>query len=129
MHSSFYLELMKVREPHTKLSQTFMRWREKFLVYGGYCANLSRATNLLQELCDTDESFNAAVVVILRKHPSEVFTFKLQAYEKEDNNGRFKLRDVLSVPMQRILKYHLLLEKLIENTDPVIFLNFFGDDN
>lgn len=43
----------------------------------------------------------------------------LQKYEKEDNNGRFKLRDVLSVPMQRILKYHLLLDKLIENTDPV----------
>jgi hypothetical protein len=42
----------------------------------------------------------------------------LQAYEKEDNNGRFKLRDVLSVPMQRILKYHLLLDKLIEHTDP-----------
>lgn len=41
----------------------------------------------------------------------------LQKYEKEDNNGKFKLRDVLSVPMQRILKYHLLLEKLIENTE------------
>lgn len=35
------------------------------------------------------------------------------------NNGRFKLRDVLSVPMQRILKYHLLLAKLIETTEEV----------
>ena len=25
------------------------------------------------------------------------------------NEGRFKLRDLLSVPMQRVLKYHLLL--------------------
>ena len=25
------------------------------------------------------------------------------------NEGRFRLRDLLSVPMQRILKYHLLL--------------------
>ena len=26
------------------------------------------------------------------------------------NEGRFKLRDLLSVPMQRVLKYHLLLK-------------------
>lgn len=26
------------------------------------------------------------------------------------NQGRFKLRDLLSVPMQRVLKYHLLLK-------------------
>jgi guanine nucleotide exchange factor VAV len=102
IHSSFYHELKKFRDPTVKLSLTFMKWRERFLVYGGYCANLTRSTNLLQELCDTDEGFNTIVV----------------AYEKEDNNGRFKLRDVLSVPMQRILKYHLLLDKLIEHTDP-----------
>lgn len=41
----------------------------------------------------------------------------MQSYEQQDNKGKFKLRDVLSVPMQRILKYHLLLEKLIEFTD------------
>lgn len=40
-----------------------MNWREKFLVYGGYCANLTKATNLLQELCDSDENFNTIVVV------------------------------------------------------------------
>lgn len=51
--------------------------------------------------------------------PGDQIYLLLQKYEKEDNNGRFKLRDVLSVPMQRILKYHLLLDKLIENTDPV----------
>ncbi|KAJ3641351.1 hypothetical protein Zmor_027862 [Zophobas morio] len=101
IHSEFHRELKRFRDPMNKLSLIFMRWRERFLVYGGYCANLTRATNLLQELCDNDENFNATVV----------------AYEKEDNNGRFKLRDVLSVPMQRILKYHLLLQKLIENTD------------
>jgi len=26
------------------------------------------------------------------------------------NEGRFKLRDLLSVPMQRVLKYHLFLK-------------------
>ncbi|XP_015375691.1 PREDICTED: protein vav [Diuraphis noxia] len=36
--------------------------------------------------------------------------------QEEANNGKFKLRDILSVPMQRILKYHLLLDKLIHDT-------------
>lgn len=102
IHSEFLQELFFARSnPLMKLSTVFLKWREKFLVYGKYCANLTKATAILQELCDTDELFNQAV----------------SKYEKEDNNGRFKLRDVLSVPMQRILKYHLLLDKLIENTD------------
>lgn len=29
------------------------------------------------------------------------------------------MRDILSVPMQRILKYHLLLDKLVKETTPV----------
>lgn len=29
------------------------------------------------------------------------------------NEGRFKLRDLLSVPMQRVLKYHLLLKVIL----------------
>lgn len=52
----------------------------------------------------------------------------LQKYEKEDNNGKFKLRDVLAVPMQRILKYHLLLEKLVENTEHVRLISIFKCD-
>lgn len=36
--------------------------------------------------------------------------------EKEANEGRFRLRDLLAVPMQRILKYHLLLNQLMHNT-------------
>lgn len=47
----------------------------------------------------------------------------LQRCQNEANNGKFKLRDVLSVPMQRILKYHLLLEKLIEETQRVCFMH------
>ncbi|CAG9856236.1 unnamed protein product [Phyllotreta striolata] len=101
VHTEFLDDLLRVRNnPTVRISNIFMRFREKFLIYGGYCANLTKATTILQELCDTDEIFNQIII----------------KYEKEDNNGRFKLRDVLSVPMQRILKYHLLLDKLIEHT-------------
>ncbi|XP_050296677.1 protein vav isoform X2 [Anthonomus grandis grandis] len=102
VHSAFLVELTKMRlNPNIRLSQIFQQFKERFLIYGDYCANLTRATALLQELCDQDESFNQAVT----------------KYEKDVNNGKFKLRDVLSVPVQRILKYHLLLEKLVENTE------------
>lgn len=32
------------------------------------------------------------------------------------NSGRFSLRDLLMVPMQRVLKYHLLLQELMKHT-------------
>lgn len=98
----------------------FQQFKEKFLIYGSYCANLTKATTLLQEMCDQDDAFNQAVIVsltVIFRYFSDIVTF--QRYEKEVNNGRFKLRDVLSVPMQRILKYHLLLAKLIETTEEV----------
>ena len=34
----------------------------------------------------------------------------------EANGGKFKLRDLLSVPMQRILKYEILLRELLKHT-------------
>lgn len=43
----------------------------------------------------------------------------LKRCQEEANNGKFKLGDILSVPMQRILKYHLLLDKLIHDTPQV----------
>lgn len=33
-----------------------------------------------------------------------------QECSKRANSGRFSLRDLLMVPMQRVLKYHLLLQ-------------------
>jgi guanine nucleotide exchange factor VAV len=114
------------------LGDTFFHWKEKFVIYGDYCANLTRAQNLVEELCAKHELINQEITV------SDVFYFlsqktkKLENYyitncfkllfqrsEKEANGGRFKLRDLLSVPMQRILKYHLLLQKLLDETSRV----------
>jgi len=35
---------------------------------------------------------------------------ELQTQASEDSHSSFKLRDLLTVPMQRVLKYHLLLK-------------------
>uniref|UniRef100_A0A2K5C9J6 Vav guanine nucleotide exchange factor 1 n=1 Tax=Aotus nancymaae TaxID=37293 RepID=A0A2K5C9J6_AOTNA len=39
-----------------------------------------------------------------------------QECSQRANNGRFTLRDLLMVPMQRVLKYHLLLQELVKHT-------------
>lgn len=83
------------------LGDVFCHWKEKFVIYGDYCANLQRAQNLVEELCQKNEAVAAEVIKC----------------EKDVKEGKFKLRDVLSVPMQRILKYHLLLQKLLDETN------------
>lgn len=55
-----------------------MKWREKFLVYGSYCANLTKATTTLQELCDNNENFNMTIIV-------SVFVNDLFLYRKKLN--------------------------------------------
>ncbi|XP_076386994.1 vav guanine nucleotide exchange factor isoform X2 [Megachile rotundata] len=99
IHAGFHSQLRKARTG-TALAQVFLDWRQKFLIYGDYCANLTLAQNTLQEACTRNESINQEVI----------------RCQQEANNGKFKLRDILSVPMQRVLKYHLLLDKLVEET-------------
>ncbi|XP_017779604.1 PREDICTED: protein vav isoform X2 [Nicrophorus vespilloides] len=103
IHLDFRNQLIDIQVDKTKkLSAIFMGMRERFLIYGSFCSNLMDATNLLQDLCDN----------------SEILCMAVAKSDKEANSGKFKLRDLLQVPMQRILKYHLLLEKLVESTDP-----------
>ncbi|XP_049846897.1 protein vav isoform X1 [Schistocerca gregaria] len=102
IHAGFHSQLRKAITPGTsnRLSDVFLNWREKFLVYGEYCANLTKAQNHIQDLCHRNHAIDQEVIKC----------------EQEANKGKFKLRDILSVPMQRILKYPLLLEKLISET-------------
>ncbi|XP_039288077.1 protein vav isoform X1 [Nilaparvata lugens] len=102
IHAGFHSQLRKAVTPGSsvRLSEVFLNWREKFLVYGDYCANLTIAQARIQEVCSRNDAINQEVIKC----------------QQEANNGKFKLRDILSVPMQRILKYHLLLDKLISET-------------
>ena len=84
-----------------RLSAVFLAFKEKFLIYGDYCANLPKAQALLDELTTRDHETVGATVA---------------RCQNKANDGKFKLRDLLSLPMQRILKYHLLLGELIRST-------------
>ena len=83
-----------------RLSACFLEFKDKFLIYGDYCAHLPKAQSLLDDLIARDEVVAQCVAKCQNKA----------------NDGKFKLRDLLSLPMQRILKYHLLLGELINTT-------------
>ncbi|XP_054859544.1 proto-oncogene vav [Eublepharis macularius] len=82
------------------LYQVFIKYKEKFLLYGRYCSQVEAATKHLDQV--TSASLDVRM--------------KLEECSQRANNGRFSLRDLLMVPMQRVLKYHLLLQELIKYT-------------
>nr|XP_023674461.1 guanine nucleotide exchange factor VAV2-like isoform X6 [Paramormyrops kingsleyae] len=82
------------------LGQIFLDFKERLLIYGQYCSHMENAQKTLDELIATREDVRVKV---------EECTMKVQ-------EGKFKLQDLLVVPMQRVLKYHLLLKELLSHS-------------
>ncbi|XP_069367941.1 guanine nucleotide exchange factor VAV3-like isoform X7 [Paralichthys olivaceus] len=82
------------------LYQIFLSYKERLLIYGIYCSRVEIAI---------------AVLDLISKEKEDV-RLKLEECSKRANNGKFTLRDLLVVPMQRVLKYHLLLQELVKHT-------------
>ncbi|RXN25835.1 guanine nucleotide exchange factor VAV3-like protein [Labeo rohita] len=78
------------------LHQIFITYKDRLLLYGKYCSHVESAISLLD--------FIYSVYSVL------------QECSKRANNGKFTLRDLLVVPMQRVLKYPLLLQELVKYT-------------
>ena len=95
----------------------FLEYKERFLKYGEYCAQLPKATQLLETLVTkvvTIQYLTSPNLVVLQEdHIAE------EVARCEKTAGKFKLVDLLTVPMQRILKYHMLLQRLVQQT-PVL---------
>ncbi|CAH2311655.1 guanine nucleotide exchange factor VAV3 [Pelobates cultripes] len=85
------------------LHMVFLTYKERLLIYGEYCSHVESAISVLDNISKTREDVK----------------LKLEECSKRANNGKFTLRDLLVVPMQRVLKYHLLLQELVKHTtDP-----------
>uniref|UniRef100_F6TWV8 Vav guanine nucleotide exchange factor 2 n=1 Tax=Equus caballus TaxID=9796 RepID=F6TWV8_HORSE len=82
------------------LAKVFLDFKERLLIYGEYCSHMEHAQNTLNQLLAGREDFRQKV---------EECTLKVQ-------DGKFKLQDLLVVPMQRVLKYHLLLKELLSHS-------------
>uniref|UniRef100_A0A8U8C611 Uncharacterized protein n=1 Tax=Geospiza parvula TaxID=87175 RepID=A0A8U8C611_GEOPR len=81
------------------LPPLFLQYKERFLLYGRYCSQVEAAARRLDQLSTCTD-----------------LRMKLQECSQRATNGRFSLRDLLMVPMQRVLKYHLLLQELVKLT-------------
>ncbi|XP_071948416.1 guanine nucleotide exchange factor VAV2-like isoform X2 [Antedon mediterranea] len=100
-HLKFSKELSRSRDNGTvNMSDIFIKHKGQFLIYGFYCSFLTNAQRHIDEVCK-----NVNVVK------------KIEECQMKYNENKFSLRDLLNVPMQRILKYHLLLRELIKHTD------------
>ncbi|KAM9720016.1 guanine nucleotide exchange factor VAV3-like isoform 2-T2 [Menidia menidia] len=84
----------------SNLHQIFISYKERLLIYGIYCSRVETAIAVLDFICKEKEDVR----------------LKLEECSKRANNGKFTLRDLLVVPMQRVLKYHLLLQELVKHT-------------
>ncbi|XP_077481025.1 guanine nucleotide exchange factor VAV3 [Stigmatopora argus] len=82
------------------LHQIFIAFKERLLIYGKYCSDVETAIATLDSICKDREDVR----------------MKLEECSKRANYGKFTLRDLLVVPMQRVLKYHLLLQELVKHT-------------
>ncbi|XP_062834008.1 guanine nucleotide exchange factor VAV3 isoform X2 [Anolis carolinensis] len=82
------------------LYQVFICYKERLVIYGLYCSQVEMAISCLDNISKTKEDVK----------------LKLEECSKRANNGKFTLRDLLVVPMQRVLKYHLLLQELVKHT-------------
>ncbi|XP_039340896.1 guanine nucleotide exchange factor VAV3 isoform X1 [Mauremys reevesii] len=89
-----------VNKNDQNLYQIFINYKERMVIYGQYCSQVETAISCLDNISKTKEDVK----------------LKLEECSKRANNGKFTLRDLLVVPMQRVLKYHLLLQELVKHT-------------
>lgn len=68
MHERFLAKLRETTSnPKYKLSQVFLEFRESFLVYGDYCANMTIATDTLRDVTRMNPTVDQVVQVSIRQ--------------------------------------------------------------
>ncbi|GMR33850.1 hypothetical protein PMAYCL1PPCAC_04045, partial [Pristionchus mayeri] len=111
-HSSFYAQLREAvfhtlgitdrsdERPRHSVGDVFLLNKHKFTLYGPYCLGLEDSRSKILQLEKTDAAVRQRIVECCA-------ALKAQ---------QFKLQDILCLPMQRVLKYHLLLGELLNYT-------------
>ncbi|XP_069799625.1 guanine nucleotide exchange factor VAV2 [Dendropsophus ebraccatus] len=84
----------------SSIGQVFLDYKERLLIYGEYCSHIEYSQKTLDQLIATRDEVRIKI---------EECSMKVQ-------DGKFKLQDLMVIPMQRVLKYHLLLKELLSHT-------------
>ncbi|XP_063791985.1 guanine nucleotide exchange factor VAV2 isoform X5 [Pseudophryne corroboree] len=91
---------MSIMSGGSTIGQVFLDYKERLLIYGEYCSHIEYSQKTLDQLIATREDIRIKI---------EECSVKVQ-------DGKFKLQDLMVIPMQRVLKYHLLLKELLSHT-------------
>uniref|UniRef100_A0A0N5AHT5 Protein vav n=1 Tax=Syphacia muris TaxID=451379 RepID=A0A0N5AHT5_9BILA len=94
------LERSPTKDENITIGDVFKTWKEKFTAYGFYCSHLPESRSKIATLLKADQTFEE----------------KLKECAVAANCDGFMLGELLGVPVQRILKYHLLLSDMIKST-------------
>ncbi|XP_045122292.1 protein vav-like isoform X4 [Portunus trituberculatus] len=84
------------------IADVFLENQERLIIYAEYCASLASAQQELEDVMNNNEEAKNLI----------------QECQNEVNEGRHQLKGYLVVPLQRILKYHLLLQELDRHSQP-----------
>ncbi|XP_050733088.1 protein vav-like isoform X11 [Eriocheir sinensis] len=82
------------------ISEVFLENQEQLIIYGEYCANLAAAQQEVEDVVSNNEEVRNLI----------------QECQSEVSDDHSQLKGYLVVPVQRILKYHLLLHELVRHT-------------
>lgn len=104
LHESLYAQLSDARNNDTSIGEPFTKNKMKFTVYGNYCSNLPMAEEMLQDVIKRSDLFRNQII-------------KCQHEMGLETKSQFPLNEILKVPMQRSLKYSLLLETIFKNSN------------
>ncbi|XP_016790331.1 proto-oncogene vav isoform X2 [Pan troglodytes] len=92
----------------------------KMTEYDKRCCCLREIQQTEEKYTDTlgsiQQHFLKPLQRFLKPQDIEIIFINIEECSQRANNGRFTLRDLLMVPMQRVLKYHLLLQELVKHT-------------
>ncbi|KAM9688812.1 proto-oncogene vav isoform 2-T2 [Trichechus inunguis] len=92
----------------------------KMTEYDKRCCCLREIQQTEEKYTDTlgsiQQHFMKPLQRFLKPEDIEIIFINIEECSQRANNGRFTLRDLLMVPMQRVLKYHLLLQELVKHT-------------
>ncbi|CAI9564033.1 unnamed protein product [Staurois parvus] len=91
---------MSIMSGGSTIGQVFLDYKEKLLLYGEYCSHIEYSQQTLDQL------------MVMR----EDVKMKIEECSMKVQDGKFKLQDLMVIPMQRVLKYHLLLKELLSHT-------------
>uniref|UniRef100_A0A914QJT1 DH domain-containing protein n=1 Tax=Panagrolaimus davidi TaxID=227884 RepID=A0A914QJT1_9BILA len=81
------------------IGDVFVKHKSQFLQYSIYCAQMDEARETLDFVEKTEPHARRKIQDLLKESKTD-----------------FRLQDLLSVPFQRLCKYHLLLQNIVDST-------------